>query len=265
MKIIAIIKKVRKTHLVMLGAAVLLVEAVSFMTSTPQGTDILVTAFMIAFFLSLSFALYLLRKRRLDVSAIAAKAAQLLECAYIPEQTIHIPAVLFHIKSEQRAFDILTKKYRDNTVSIFSYRPILTSPTSLQTSDKKVIEYTVFAKQSAKPWPHMVLLSKLSQGVPVLNSLQKDTLEGPFPRLFNMYVENGAQTTIRELLPPDKMLYVMEKFTDCSIEFVGPYVLIVQPGLFTTTEQYAEFMDRCSALVDTLVPSDPSRLSSDVS
>jgi hypothetical protein len=190
------------------------------------------------------------RSERKEQAKAAIVAAARLGFSFTKEMMINIPALLF--PGGQQARNVVSGTYRGYKTSLFSYEYAIPHLSSVRINGSRMSkqQYTFCILHYSSVFPHIVLTSVLDQGQSLFPGLKKDSLEGGFDKVFNMYLENGAQLTVREMFPPDKMLTLIRDFSSDSIEFVGPYIIVMRAGFLFTTDEYEQFFKKCTMLFD---------------
>jgi hypothetical protein len=183
--------------------------------------------YVIPAYLLLSGYLYLLKRVRHEFMRQFAAANGF---SYTAKGTLEgLAGTLFQIGRNKSVSDIVSGKYRDCPVSIFSYRY-----TTEQGKSSQVHNFTIFLFQLNANMPDIILENKNHDfgesffdtpisGVPL-------TLEGDFNNYFNLKVPEGFEIEALELFSPNVMVDLEEKCRSLSLEVVGNQLYIYKDG-----------------------------------
>lgn len=153
---------------------------------------------------------------------VMERIAMSLGYTYIEKSPLEsVLGVIFSQGNSRYLQDIFEGSSGDFSVRLFSYYF-----TIRRGKRGRTYRDIVFECSYPKQLPHIVLLpeSTLNMeheevGLFSVAALEKVQLEGNFNSVFDLYVEDSAQTKVREILTPDVMLYLMDVYSAYIIEF----------------------------------------------
>jgi hypothetical protein len=155
-------------------------------------------------------------------------------------------------------YDSMKGTYRDMPINFFTYQYTVGSG-----KDRHVYIETICAMTVAAQLPHImlfhkgsVLLGGFGEGFEMIGTgfaMEKASLEGDFPKYFDVYVEKDAQIQVREILEPDLMQDLIAKYSAYDIELDGTNLYLKFGKQFSKRQQYEDMHGLADTLIDKMI------------
>jgi len=240
---------------VLLAAIAFWFAFVYFGTSSTDSSDLENRLLVVALplMIPLMFYGYLSSKARHEM---VAQIAQSFGYTYQKTASMSdVSGAIFTQGHSRNITDVMAGMYRDLPIRFYTYSYTVQEGKHSHTYHDVVCELTY-----SSPLPHMVLLAQNFFGngdvgfFSGLGSLQKAQLEGGFDEHFKLYVDPGAQIELREVLQPDVMQDLIDRFHDDDLEIHGNKIYLLQHGLLMTRDRYVTLRTLADSLIDKLLP-----------
>jgi hypothetical protein len=179
--------------------------------------------------------------------------AQALKFDYAAAGSLEsVEGKIFALGSGRKIEDVLSGTYQGHPIRIFDYAFTIHEGRSSHTE-----RYTIFALAFDCEIPDIALTPKSFLSAATLSTAPDDgikiTLESNFNEHFNLYAPRFFDVEIREILQPDLMAELIDKYQSYRIETAGNTLYVICP-LITNKAKFLAAHDLTDNLFARMVP-----------
>ena len=145
-----------------------------------------------------------------------------------------------------RLSNALTGTHKEHPCRIYEYQY-----TEGSGKNSHTYTYTVFEMAYSSSLPH-VLINASSLFTPL--KMERVELEGDFDKSFSVYVDQGKQMEVREILQPDVMQDLIASFEGFGMEMSGSNVYVFRKDTITNRTAFLALIALVDKLFDEILP-----------